>query len=260
MESLLQQLKGINIKSPQDSFPDIAKNLMRNYIIKKGQKRFAIVEIEFYLFSKDHPDYITYPRKMDAGRWFFHQSGVDLTFQTQGEPELLTVKDKNGKNVSKLSYKNCSFGGILLRGLYLLEDINEKQDIIKNNFIFGPLKCVDILWDDFYAFRNSGEEYPIIIEATENEKQILQKFPLRYGKRCINVDNKQDKVNEWSERIVVQKDGEDENKTKSYCYELFDTTYKYLYRFFNLLSNEDPKDLTKIQPKEARPEITYTLE
>lgn len=242
MESLLQQLKGINTKSPQDSFPDIAKNLMRNYIIKKGKKRFAIVEIEFYLFSKEHADYITYPRKMDEGRWFFHQSGVDLTFQTQGEPELLTVKDKNGKNVSKLSYKNCSFGGILLRGLY---------DIQNDEYIFGPQKCVNVLWDNFYAFHISESQYPII------EKELLSTSMHFYQcPRHINIqgeDKRETKIKEWIKRLGIE--NLEDIDIKDYQRKYFEAPY----RFFNLLNEEVPWKFSKI-PANIRPKKDETKE
>jgi len=82
---------------------------MCNHIIKKGNLEYAIVEIEFYLFTNDHQDVITYPRVADAGRWFFHQSGVDLTFQSRDIEE-----DKDGNFTFE---ENASFGGILIRAI-----------------------------------------------------------------------------------------------------------------------------------------------
>ena len=40
------------------------------------------IDIEFYWFSKNHKDTITYPRNCNAGDWFFHNSGVDLAFDS----------------------------------------------------------------------------------------------------------------------------------------------------------------------------------
>lgn len=189
MESLLQQLREINIKSPQDSFPDIARNLMCNHVIKKGKKRFAIVEIEFYFYSKEHPDYITYPRKMDAGRWFFHQSGVDLTFKSK---DIEYHKEKYKKETYKL--KNSPvFGGILIRGLY---------DIQNDEYIFGPQKCVNVLWDNFDAFHISESQYPII------EKELLS-TPMHFYQcpRHINIqgeDKRETKIKEWIKRLGIE--------------------------------------------------------
>lgn len=238
MESLLQQLKGINTKSPQDSFPDIAKNLMRNYIIKKGKKRFAIVEIEFYLFSKEHADYITYPRKMDEGRWFFHQSGVDLTFKSKN---IEYHKEKYKKETYKL--KNSPvFGGILIRGLY---------DIQNDEYIFGPQKCVNVLWDNFYAFHISESQYPII------EKELLSTSMHFYQcPRHINIqgeDKRETKIKEWIKRLGIE--NLEDIDIKDYQRKYFEAPY----RFFNLLNEEVPWKFSKI-PANIRPKKDETKE
>ena len=82
MNELEDKLRNIDWSCLQNSFSSIAKTLMGKYIIKKGNSRYRIVEIEFYAFSNSQKDYITYPRATDAGQWFFHQSGVDLTFDS----------------------------------------------------------------------------------------------------------------------------------------------------------------------------------
>ena len=118
-------------------FSDIADLLMNNYVISKRGIDYEIVEIEFYLFTPDHPDVITYPRDCKAGQWLFHQSGVDLTFATT---------DKQ-------------FGGILIRGLREIKG-DRKQ-------VFGPQNCVNILWDKFNAFEAVAGEMPTIIPVIE---------------------------------------------------------------------------------------------
>lgn len=136
-DELMKALEGVDRVNPRESFVRIAEILMGKYAIKKGDKRYAIVEIEFYLYSKDHKDYITYPRTIKAGRWFFHQSGVDLTFESN----------------------EISFGGILIRGLYKLFPVDNDEE----RYILGPQKCVNELWDNFSAIEPSVEEYPIIV-------------------------------------------------------------------------------------------------
>ena len=229
MESLLQQLRGINIKSPQDSFPDIARNLMCNYTIKKGEKRFAIVEIEFYLFSKEHPDYITYPRKMDAGRWFFHQSGVDISFES--DIELIT---KNDKIIYKVN-DNSIFGGILIRGIY---------DIKNKTYIFGPQKCVNALWDNFDAFHPSLEQYPFVEKAESQFENNLFQCP-----RHINIDGNDKqltRIKDWIKRLSIK--NIEDIKIKVYQRKVFE----YPYRFFNLQNKEKPWEFIAI-PAKARP-------
>lgn len=81
---LLDRLNLCNCPQRQEDFfayfEEIARLLMNNFVIAKGNVKYEIVEIEFYLYTPQHPDIITYPRAISAGRWYFHPSGVDLTF------------------------------------------------------------------------------------------------------------------------------------------------------------------------------------
>lgn len=141
MTDLIEELKQI-LKFPDPSrFKDIADILMNKCCISKNDKKYEIVEIEFYLFTPDHQDVITYPRKISAGQWFFHPSGVDLTFESNHE----------------------HFGGILIRGIKRLSPRVEGDKC--QLLIMGPQKCIDELWDNFDAFNNDKVEYPHISEA-----------------------------------------------------------------------------------------------
>lgn len=106
MENLLSALNEVYTTDIQSKFQEIAEKLMYNYIIKKGEARYAIVEIEFYYYSPYHPDIITYSRNLSAGRWFFHQSGVDLTFDSKS-----TILDNKGFVTNS---GEAIFGGILI--------------------------------------------------------------------------------------------------------------------------------------------------
>jgi len=111
----LLSLEGQNIP---EQFDIIAKELFQNCQIVKGDKVYDFWEIEFYYFNQSHKDVIAYPRTTNAGLWFFHVSGVDITFQSvDGE----------------------FYGGILIRG------IKERDGEI----ISGPVRCVDKLFDVF---------------------------------------------------------------------------------------------------------------
>ena len=147
-------------------FSETADLLMNNYVILKRGIEYEIVEIEFYLFTPDHPDVITYPRNCIAGQWFFHQSGVDLTFATT---------DKQ-------------FGGILIRGLREVKG-ERKQ-------VFGPLNCVDLLWDKFDAFEAVAAEIPTIVPSTECTTSPAVAFPrwIPVGKDKVKASAK---IAEW---------------------------------------------------------------
>ena len=127
----LKRLLSSSGKSYKESYFDyfrrIAEILMNNCVISKGDNRYEIVEIEFYLFAPDHQDVITYPRELPAGQWFFHASGVDLTFRS----------DKK------------QFGGILIRGV---------RNIGTGNVTLGPQNCVNLFWDKADAFKIKDDE------------------------------------------------------------------------------------------------------
>lgn len=150
-------------------FKEVAELLMNWCSIKKGEKEYEIVDIEFYMYNSKHPDVITYPRVMEMGRWFFHSSGVDLTFRSTHD----------------------RFGGILIRGIRNVNDDNDQ--------ILGPQKCVDSLWDNFNAFDNHYDtDYPIISSSVNPRSKEIMQCPrwisLPKGKTEI------DKIKEWKER------------------------------------------------------------
>lgn len=151
-------------------FKEAAELLMNLCSIQKGEKEYEIVDIEFYMYNSQHPDVITYPRVMDMGRWFFHSSGVDLTFHSTSN----------------------RFGGILIRGIRNVNDDNDQ--------ILGPQKCVDALWDNFNAFDNQYDtEYPIISSAANTRSEEIIQCP-----RWISVPKGRteiDRIKEWKERI-----------------------------------------------------------
>lgn len=181
-------------------FIEVAELLMNNYVISKRGTEYEIIEIEFYLFNPNHPDVIAYPRSCVAGQWFFHQSGVDLTFETTDE----------------------QFGGILIRGIR--ETDGERKQI------FGPQNCVSHLWDKFNAFEAVATEIPMIIPA----KGDIEKFPIESFQRWIPIRNDKvkasAKIAEWITR--VEDEGYKEfNKDSEIISEI---VYESKYRFIKV--------------------------
>lgn len=141
--------------SIEDLFDTIAKKLFDGYHIKKGDSAYDFLEIEFYYFDKEHLDYITYPRTISKGKWFFHPSGIDISFESSCEEGF------------KKTSKACEnfFGGILIRSL--VKD--------GNIAITGPLKCCWELFDCFSAFELKPNELPIIEHrSVENQFEIYK--------------------------------------------------------------------------------------
>lgn len=199
----LKRLLSASGKSDAESYFDyfkrIAEILMNNCAISKGKNRYEIVEIEFYFFTPDHQDVIVYPRTQRAGQWFFHPSGVDLTFESNEK----------------------QFGGILIRGV---------RNIDTGKLTLGPLNCVNILWDKADAFKIHENEYPTIVEYSEKFDENICSFP-----RWISVkdEKKAEKISYWSNRIIENKIPLDRNSDKTNI--VFTSQYRFIK--FALIDN-----------------------
>lgn len=164
-------------KEIDDKFKDIADILLNKCVIKVGEKRFRMTEIEFYLFSKEHKDIIAYPRtEMKGGEWFFHASGVDICFKSHCK--------KNGD--AFLYDMENEFGGILIRSIM---EVDKANIPINSKPIKGPLKSMDTLFKVFGAFADRDmAQIATIIEAEylpylipKNSKRFI---PLRNGEEA----------------------------------------------------------------------------
>lgn len=175
-----------------DYFKRITEILMNNCVVSKGDNRYEIVEIEFYLFTSDHQDVITYPRKLSAGKWFFHQSGVDLTFRSDEK----------------------QFGGILIRGI---------RNIGTGKLTLGPQNCVNLLWDNADAFRINKDEYPTIVEYPEKLDENIRSFPRWIS---VNDEKKAEKISYWSNRILEKNYPIDKDSDKTNI--VFTSPYRFI--------------------------------
>lgn len=151
LEEFESQIKGItNEEGLQNKFEELAKELINNFCIKCGEKKYFFAEIEFYYYDKvnfnKEWNWETYPRNdKDAGDLFFHYSGVDICFDSH--------------------FKDGRFGGILIRSLY-------DKDI--NKYITGPTVCANELLNSCSKFKKMPE-----IEYEINE--CVVKHTNRYG-------------------------------------------------------------------------------
>ena len=166
----LLDLSNVEINNIEQRFEEIAKHLFQGYCIKKGNDQYKLLEIEFYYYTKDFEDIITYPRNVSSGKWFFHDSGVDITFESK-----CTDTDCG---CDKRKPNGDYFGGILIRSLLK----NDKE------LITGPLKCSWALFDFIDAFVLEKEDLPLIVN-NENEK-----LPIIATNRYIPIDEKNAQV------------------------------------------------------------------
>ena len=151
------------VKNPQkvfDEFKGFAASLMKNFQIEKGDNRYWMTDIEFYIYTDSHRDIITYPRNCEAGRWFFHASGVDISFKSKVE-----LKKHPKRQMMPFLTKDAVFGGILIRKIVM-----DGNPSIEAN---GPIKVIDELFDQFDALK-APENFPIIVTANSPRANSFQ--------------------------------------------------------------------------------------
>ena len=178
LKELLQEVKPkLTEEDLKSKFKEIAEELFSNYYIEKNGIKYYFMELEFYYYSDNHKDFITYPRYAEAGDWFFHASGVDICFDSNLE------YDENDKIISDLS--KAHFGGILIRSL-------KKVDTNDNSkYLTGPHKCCYDLFDRFSAIDKTFK-YPIIkkkekAETTIDSCQRFFNFSISDEKKYKNI-------------------------------------------------------------------------
>lgn len=136
---LSNPLKGLtkdDVIKTQERFEQIAKDLLNNFAILKGEKSFRLVEIEFYYNTTDSAN-ITFKRITEAGDWFNHDWGVDLCFKSDEK----------------------AFGGILIRSV----EHNEE-------FVNGPLKCRELL----FQFDALGDKSGVPTLVYQPRKDVIE--------------------------------------------------------------------------------------
>ena len=132
----------INNSDIKSSFDRIARNLLTACVLKVNDVAFEITEIEFYYFYPEvHEDEYTHPRQFEAGKWRYHNQGLDIT--------LLGNERQDG--------------GILIRGLKL-----------GNKCINGPLKVVQKIYETFGSCTDMNQL--VLVEAPNNSKKVFKTF------------------------------------------------------------------------------------
>lgn len=158
-------IKGRNNGGYQKVFDDIAKILLNKVAICKGEKIFYIKDIEFYLYENNHRDIVTYPRICKAGQWFFHPSGIDISFESS-----VDVKSNDFELFQPILREDAFFGGVLIRAIYPAD--KAPSDAHKYN-LDGPHKVEWALFDSFDAF-NEVTDFPHLIECEHKIEYITK--------------------------------------------------------------------------------------
>ena len=158
-------IKGRNNGGYQKAFDEIAEILLKQVAICKGEKIFYIKDIEFYLYENNHRDIVTYPRICKAGQWFFHPSGIDISFESS-----VDVKSNDFELFQPILREDAFFGGVLIRAIYPAD--KAPSDACKYN-LDGPHKVEWALFDSFDAF-NEVTDFPHLIECEHKIEYITK--------------------------------------------------------------------------------------
>lgn len=130
----------------EGSFDRIANELLNNWIMEVNKSKYRIAEIEFYLKNGQHNDTYTHGHELQktTGNWYFHGSGIDLTFGTSE-----------------------SHGGILIRAI---------SNLLNKNYYYGPLKTVTELFSNFGTAYSSPFQFGLVpdVEGFLNSERVFK--------------------------------------------------------------------------------------
>jgi hypothetical protein len=143
-----------SIETIEQSFKNIANALFNDYVINVNDRFYKLLDIEFYYFSEEKftdPYIHRNALQKETGRWYFHESGLDITFGADG-----------------------NHGGILIRGIgKLSEDGKQLEDEVH-----GPVKVSKELTSNFRpAFDSSPNIFCLVkIEVDRASTPKLKVF------------------------------------------------------------------------------------
>jgi hypothetical protein len=165
LKTILGKVKGITEDNANERFEEIANALFHNYEIKKGDKKYDFVELEFYCYSDEHKDIMTYPRDTAVGEWFIHYSGEDIAFKSKKE-------DKTNINPKHKDVEiNVSGGGILIR---IIQEKVNPDDPDNPKRTSGPDFTFCALFDHIDS--SNCDRSPQIVEKEISNETILPKL------------------------------------------------------------------------------------
>lgn len=166
LRNLLQQKWLLDGNCIEKKFQHLASILLHDVAILKGNKKYRLTDIEFYFYCPTHQDIITYPRNSKAGEWFFHSSGVDLSFESNVP---MREKATTGKLVPCLT-SDSAFGGILIRGIKHIDCFSDHQE--EKYKLNGPMKVCEELFDKFDAFGEVNNFPRLTLESHDTTSGI----------------------------------------------------------------------------------------
>jgi hypothetical protein len=128
-------------------FRRIANTLLLKKKLVVNEIKYRLTEIEFYYHSNIHPDPYTHKHSLEAGKWRFHNQGLDISLKG-----------------------NEGYGGILIRGI--------ETNGVKKTYINGPRRVIF----EFTKYLNPVQKLNNIFgieDAEPEEHEIFECF--RHG-------------------------------------------------------------------------------
>ena len=134
----------INKDKIEEDFHRIANDLLNYWVLKVEDSLYRITEIEFYYnCGKLHNDTYIHGHELQKqkGKWYFHGSGIDLTFGNDD-----------------------AFGGILIRAICKINDEGKR-------YCYGPLNCILEIFGNLSSIYKSEMSF-CLIPAQEEQFKI----------------------------------------------------------------------------------------
>ena len=199
-----------------DKCRQLAEDLMKRFWIKKGDRHYWIKDIEFYIYCDSHRDIITYPRNCEAGSWFLHDSGVDITFQSKTD----YAKHPHSKRWKPRLTKNSVFGGILIREIERVEKLELPDGAVES--FKGPWLSRNELFYSIDAFQTDPLFPHLEPSAYEKpgEVKVLEKregFPDNAAKKISTIKYNYSIVDIPDEELIA---AYDEYRLKPYHFSI----------------------------------------
>jgi hypothetical protein len=171
----------LNKDNYQGSFDEIAYYLLNCVELVINNQNYELAELEFYYYSDDHKDCSVIGREKNVGELFFHSYGLDICFSSNKK----------------------SYGGILIRSLYLAEN---------KTFIHGPKNCLLNLLNSTVGNTITME----LIESKECCKKTILKS-IRIKGICLK-DSKDNELYRYifeDCKLNIDKNGTNDHKKKT---------------------------------------------
>jgi hypothetical protein len=160
----------IDKKNLDKDFLRISTDLMNHWKLRVNNAEYRITEIEFYLKSDFHVDPYTHGNKLqkEMGRWYFHGSGVDLTFGS-----------------------DTMYASLLIRAIY-----NLKSGI----YTYGPLNSFAEIFHNFsYIFES---EHLLGLTPAGNEEFKFEQ-PICAPRVGLNPNNNPEMYNRLYRFLIM---------------------------------------------------------